>query len=192
MSAHVVARNYAEALLALAEQAGGDALERFGELMDAVAGALAADARVLSVMMSPRVTKAAKRDVLARALRGTAPEAFIRFLGAIVQRGRQGLLGEISAAYLVLVDVKLNRVHAGVVTAHPVDEALARDITARLQDAVRKTVVPHFDTDPRLLGGVIVRIGDRVFDGSLRRRMRLLRHRLLHAAPTSPPGGATD
>jgi len=101
-------------------------------------------------------------------------------------------LGEISAAYLVLVDVKLNRVHAGVVTAHPVDEALARDITARLQDAVRKTVVPHFDTDPRLLGGVIVRIGDRVFDGSLRRRMRLLRHRLLHAAPTSPPGGATD
>jgi F-type H+-transporting ATPase subunit delta len=189
MSAHVVARNYAEALLAIADRAGGDAVERFGALLDAVAGALEADTRVLAVMMSPRVTKAAKRDVLAAALRGAAPEAFIRFLGAIVQRGRQGLLRAISSAYQELVDVKLNRVHAGVVTAHPVDAALARDIQVRLEHAVGKTVVPHFDTDARLLGGIIVRIGDRVFDGSLRRRMRLLRHRLLHA---SPPGAAGE
>jgi len=185
-----IARNYAQALFDAGERSGDT--ERFAALLEAVAGAIEADDRIRVALDSPRVPKTLKQRVLHQALQHRAPEAFIRFLGAIVQRGRQGLLGEISAAYLVLVDVKLNRVHAGVVTAHPVDEALARDITARLQDAVRKTVVPHFDTDPRLLGGVIVRIGDRVFDGSLRRRMRLLRHRLLHAAPTSPPGGATD
>ena len=44
-----------------------------------------------------------------------------------------------------------------------------------------KTVRAHFRTEPSLLGGVVVRSGDRVFDGSLRRRLKILRQRMLHA-----------
>jgi F-type H+-transporting ATPase subunit delta len=185
VSVPVVARNYAAALAELAAQEGPHAAARYGELLDALAGAIASDARVEAVMLSPRVTKAAKRDVLARALRDVAPAPFIRFLGAIVQRGRQGMLPQISAAYQAMVDVQMNRVHAGVVTARALDEALARDVTARLQQSIGKTVVPHFRTDASLIGGIMVRIGDRVYDGSLRRRLRLLRHRMLHAPGAS-------
>jgi F-type H+-transporting ATPase subunit delta len=177
----VVARNYASALAAVAERHGAGAVEEYGALLDAVAGAVAAEPRVHAVLMSPRVTKQAKRDLLARALTGVAPDPFVRFLGSVVQRGRQGLLGEISAAYLELVDIKLNRVHAGVTTAHAVDEPFGRAIAARLGDAVGKSVVLHFRTDASLLGGLVVRIGDRVFDGSLKRRLAKLRYRLLHA-----------
>ncbi len=174
----VVARNYAEALLAVAEPAGE--VGRFGELLDLVAGAIRADATIHAVLMSPRVPKTVKQQLLSRALQDIAPQAFVRFLAAVVQRGRHDLLGDISEAYQDLVDQHLNRVHASVLTAHAVDDALAATIASRLSAAVGKTVVPHFREDRSLIGGVIVRVGDRVFDGSLRRRIRALRQKMMH------------
>lgn len=174
-----VARNYAGALLEVARRA--KAVEPFGRLLDAVAGAFSADSTVLAVMMSPRVTKAAKARVLERALEGVAPAPFVRFLTAVVRRDRQGLLPDISTAYQDAMDLHFNRVHASVVTAHAVDAALGKTIAERLTQTVGRTVLPHFRTDPSILGGVLVRVGDRVFDGSIRRRIQTLRHRLLHA-----------
>ena len=82
----VVARNYAEALLTLAEQA--KAVERIGALLDAVAGAVNNDPTIQAVMMSPRVRKAEKQSILTKGLDGIAPPELIRFLGAVVQRSR--------------------------------------------------------------------------------------------------------
>lgn len=173
----VIARNYADALYGVAAKL--ERVEPFAELLDAVAGAVKADPMVHSVLMSPRVTKQAKSELLARALKGVAPEPFIRFLAAVVHRGRQGLLSEISDAYQDLVDLHLDRVHASVLTAHPTDRKLEQEIARRLSEVVGKTVVPHFRTEPSLIGGLIVRVGDRVFDGSLRRRIRALKERML-------------
>ncbi len=184
MKESLVARNYAEALIAAAVQE--NAVERFGELLDTVAGVVKADPTVHAVMMSPRVPKTAKQRMLAQALQGVAPASFVKFLQAVIQRGRQGLLEAMGASYQDLADVHFNRTHASVVTAHAVDAALAQTITERLTAAVGKTVVPHFRTDPAILGGVVVRVGDRAFDGSVRRRILTLRNRLLR----SPIGGA--
>ncbi|OGT96316.1 MAG: ATP synthase F1 subunit delta [Gemmatimonadetes bacterium RIFCSPLOWO2_02_FULL_71_11] len=180
----VVARNYAAALVAVAER--HDQVEQYGLLLDALAGAVGVEPKIKQVLESPRVHKAAKKRILEQALKGVAPAPLVRFLQAVVQRGRQGMLADISAAYQDLVDRHLGRVHAGVTTARPVDEALRAAITERLTAAIGKTVVPHFRTEASVIGGVIVRVGDRVFDGSLRRRIRLLRHRMLHA-----PGGGS-
>ena len=174
-----VARNYAEALLATARHS--DTVERCSELLDAVAGVLAADPALRGVFMSPRIAKAAKQQLIERALLGVAPPPFIRFLQAVVQRGRQGMIGEIATEYEQLVDAHLGRVHAVVATARPADAALQKAITQRLGRVFGKTVRAHFRTEPGLLGGVVVRSGDRVFDGSLRRKLGLLRHRMLHA-----------
>lgn len=179
----LVARNYAEALLAVA--AKEQAVERYGELLDVVAGIVKADPTVHTVLMSPRVAKSGKQRMIAQALQEVSPASFVRFLQAVIHRGRQGLLGAMSEAYQELADRHFNRAHAGVVTAHAVDDALGRIITERLTAAVGKTVVPHFRTDPAILGGVVVRVGDRAFDGSIRRRIQLLRSRMLHS-----PGGA--
>jgi F-type H+-transporting ATPase subunit delta len=175
----VIARNYAEALLALAERE--KAVERYGELLDLVAGAVVGDPRLLGVLMSPRVTKAAKRRLFEEALEKTAPATFVRFLAAVVQRGRQGLLGEMSEAYQDVADLHLSRVHAHVTTARRVDPALARQIVERLTLAVGRTVVARFREDPGIMGGVVVRVGDRAFDGSIRRRLQTLRAAMLRA-----------
>lgn len=179
MRAGTVARNYADALRDLALR--HDAVVAYGVLLDAVAGAVATSPQVEAALASPRVTKERKKRFLRDALAGHAPRPFVGFLEAVVQRGRQGLLGEIAAEYEELVDQHLGRVHAGVTTAHEVDAEAARAITASLSRLAGKEVLPHFRTDASLLGGLIVRVGDRVLDGSLRRRLHLLRFSMLHA-----------
>jgi F-type H+-transporting ATPase subunit delta len=173
----VVARNYAEALLEVAAKA--NAVERFGELLDAVAGAIATDPTLSAVMMSPRVRKTAKQDLLARGLKGLAPAGFIPFLGAVIVRGRQGLLPQMSEAYQLLADQHFNRVHASVITAREADAALRTAVTERLTKAIGKTVLAYFRSDAAIIGGVIVRLGDRVLDGSIRRRIQSLRSQML-------------
>lgn len=172
-----IAKNYAEALLAAAGQLRQ--VDEFGRLMDAVAGAVSADPRIAAVLASPRVAKSVKGQLLAEALEGTAPAEFIRFLQAVTRRGRQALLGDIAQQYQALVDVQQNRVHAGVTLSTAPDAALTRRIVDRLTEVLGKEVRAHVSADPGILGGVIVRIGDRVFDGSLKRRLATLRRRML-------------
>ena len=176
MRSETVALNYAEALFQLGEKSGQT--EAFGALLDAVAHGIAAAPSVEAVLMSPRVTKGQKASLLASAL-SSAPREFVLFLTAVVKRGRQGLFVAMARAYEGLVDQKLNRVRAAVTVARPADEALRQQIAARLTQVIGKQVLPHFHEDPTILGGVIVRVGDRVFDGSVRRRMTLLRRQLL-------------
>lgn len=177
MRESTVARNYAEALFDLGERSGET--ERFADLIEGVGGAVEADETIRIVLESPRVPRKTKQELLRRALAGVAPESFIRFLAAVVKRGRQGLLGNIARAYLHLVDVKFGRVHASVAVAREVDRALQNEIRDRLTAVLGQEVIPHFRHDPNILGGVIVRVGDRVMDGSLRRRLKILRKKML-------------
>jgi F-type H+-transporting ATPase subunit delta len=96
-----------------------------------------------------------------------------------VKRGRQQLLREIANEYYAMLDVKLNRVRAAVTLARPADEALRRSITEALCRELGKEVLPTFSVDPDILGGTIVRVGERIHDGSVRRRMTKLRRQLL-------------
>jgi F-type H+-transporting ATPase subunit delta len=172
-----VARNYAETLFDLGERSGNT--ERYLDLLDAVAAAVEQTPRIQAVMMSPKVPKPEKSRILGQGLR-EAPREFVLFLQALVKRGRYGILREIATEYLNLLDRKLDRVRAGVTLARQPDEKLKRSIQESLSRELGKQVLPAFTVDPEILGGAIVRVGERVLDGSLRRRMTRLRRQLLH------------
>ena len=176
MRAPAVARNYAEALFTLGEHSGRAA--EYAELIRAVADAVEGSPEAEAVLVSPRIPKTAKAELLARAL-PDAPREFVLFLQAVVRRGRQKLFGEIADAYQAELDVKLNRVRAGVVVARELDEQMRDQIRAALANALGKDVVAEFSVDPDILGGTIVRVGERVYDGSVRRRMTRLRRQLV-------------
>ena len=176
MRTETVALNYAEALFQLAERSANT--ERYADLLDAVASAIEQTPKVQAVLQSPRVPKAAKAQFLGAALRD-APREFVLFLQAVVKRGRQQLLREIATEYLGLLDQKLDRVRAGVTLARNPDEKLKQTIQEGLSRQLGKHVIPAFSVDPEILGGTIVRVGERVLDGSVRRRMTKLRRQLL-------------
>jgi F-type H+-transporting ATPase subunit delta len=186
--AEVIARNYAETLLELAERAGGqEAVEEYGAAMDEVAELLA-DGRVREFLATPRVTAQAKKDALVAALGGRVPAPFLRFLQVVVDKRRQGQLAEIAEQFRTLVDERAGRVRVAVEISHAPDAALQAEIGQSLANRLGKVVIPSFTVNPDLLGGVVVRIGDEILDGSVRRRAQGLRRRLL--AAELPPAGS--
>ena len=176
MRSESIARNYAEALFALAEKNGN--IDAFTAWVEALSGAILAAPKVEAAMLSPKVPKAAKVRLLTGAVAG-APGEFVHFLAAVVKRGRQALLPAIAKAFHELNDVRLNRVRAGVILAREPDEQLKEQIKRSLEQRLGKEVIPTYNVDPEILGGAIIRLGDRVLDGSVKRRIVRLRRQLL-------------
>ena len=179
MRAEIIARNYAETLIALAERQGTGAIEEYGRALDELAALLRADPRTRQFMETPRVSPEEKKAALHKALDGRAPEMFVRFVMVVAEKRRQALLPEMAAAYHELLDERMGRVRVAVTISHEPDAALQAEIGNALADRLGKTVIPTFTVDPDLLGGMVVRVGDQILDGSLRTRAAHLRRRLL-------------
>lgn len=172
-----IARNYAEALISLARKA--EDLRGWGTLIQSVADAMRRDATLRAFLETPRIDAASKNEVLRKALADRAPSKFVRFVESVVTRRRQMLIPEIAQEYMDLVDVAENRMHATVTVARQSDDRTRDLIAQRLSKIFRKTVVPHLVVDERILGGVVIRVGDTVMDGSVRRRLGMLRQKML-------------
>lgn len=172
-----IARNYAEALLALARKANAE--EEWGKLINAVASAVEEDVRLRRFLEAPQVSGPQKNAVLAKALADTAPALFVRFLQKLVSNRRQMLIPVVATEYGNLLDETAGRVHARVTVARAMDENAHQAIVAQLSKALGRTVVPHVHVHPDILGGVVVRVGDTVMDGSVRRKLGMLRAKML-------------
>ena len=172
-----IARNYAEALLALARKAGD--LPAWGRLIDDVASAVERDDRLRHFLEAPQISADQKMTILAKAFEDRAPRLFVRFLQRLVKNRRQMLIPEIASEYRDLVDEVEGRVHAQVTLATPVDDEQRASIARQLTQTFGKPVVPQVRINPNIIGGIIVRVGDRVMDGSVRRRLGILRNRML-------------
>jgi F-type H+-transporting ATPase subunit delta len=172
-----IAKNYAEALLDLAQKDGD--LAKWTSLIDQMAEAMGSDAKLAGFLASPRIAAADKNKVLAAALGGQVPQTFLRFLQALVRNRRQLLIPQIATQFHALVDIVENRVHASVTVAKQGSDADQKMIAERLSKVVGKTVVPHFFVNPQIIGGLVVRVGDTVLDGSVRRRLARLKASML-------------
>ena len=174
-----IAKNYAETLLELAQRSGD--LRAWGDMLDSIAEAMESDRRLRTFLESPRVSAQRKNEVMQKAYGSQLPRNFLRFLQALVNHRRQMLIPEIAHAYHDLVDQVEGRVHASVTVAREADDADRDLVVKQLSRVLGKQVVPHFHVNPSILGGVIVRVGDTVLDGSVRRRLATLRSRMLAA-----------
>lgn len=172
-----IARNYAEALLELAKRAKD--LRGWGTLIQSIADAMRRDQKLRVFLETPRVDTGTKNAVLRKALADRAPSKFVRFVESVVSHRRQMLIPEIAQEYVDLVDEVENRMHANVTVAREADEKMRKLIADRLSKVFNKTVVPHLSVDSRIIGGVVVRVGDTVMDGSVRRKLGALKHRML-------------
>lgn len=179
MRDETVARSYAEALLELAASHGGP--EAFVDPMETVARALDEDPRFRHFLATPRISASAKKAMLRRVFSDRVPRPFLNFLLVTVDKRRQRLLGEIAREYRALVDAHLGRIHVDVTLAREPGPEEVAQLSERLGAWLGGTAVPHIRVNPSLLGGAIIRTGDTIHDGSLRRRLDRVRRRLLTA-----------
>jgi F-type H+-transporting ATPase subunit delta len=177
MNAEGIGRNYAETLLTLARKSGE--VEEWGALIDAISVGMREDHTLRTFLESPKLSAGHKIEILEKALGRRVPAVFLRFVETVINKRRQMLIPEIASEYRRLIDESENRIHATVTVAseptEPEREALAR----QLSRLFGKRVVPHISLNPAILGGVIVKVGDTVMDGSVRKRLAVLRQHML-------------
>jgi F-type H+-transporting ATPase subunit delta len=171
-----IARNYAEALLALATKHGDR--EEWGTLISQMSSAMSQDKTLRLFLESPRVGGVEKAAVLEKAFAEKLPRHFVLFLVWLVKNRRQMLIPEIAVEYHSLLDEAQGRVHALVTVARDSDASEGNWMAEQLSRVLGKQVIPHITVNPAILGGVVVRVGDTVMDGSVRRRLSSLRTRL--------------
>jgi F-type H+-transporting ATPase subunit delta len=175
-----VARSYAAALFELGEKHG--AHDEFAVGLNTLTSLLDTDPIIRTFLETPKLDVASKQRVLRSALEGQVSQLFMNFILVVLRKRRQRLLREIAYEYGALLDEKVNRVHAQVTLAHEPDDMTEERITRELSRILGKSVVPHVNVNPDILGGIIVRYGDRVMDSSLRRQLIALRHKLVDVA----------
>ena len=179
MRDETVARNYAETLFELASR--NESIQEYGDALGMVAGLLEDDSRFRTFVETPRIDDETKKDVIRKVFRDKAPKQVINFVLITIDKRRQTLLREISAEYLLLLDDHLGREHVEVTVARPLDDTTENVVSERLSKMLGKQAIPHIRVKPEILGGLVVRTGDTIYDGSVRRRLEDLRRRLLTA-----------
>jgi F-type H+-transporting ATPase subunit delta len=174
-----IARSYATALFELAERK--KEVESISRAFASVNALFASNRRIGEFLSSPKIEVAAKKQALRVTFEGRVPPIFLNFLLVVLDKRRQRLLRDIAREYDLLMDENLGRVNVAVTLAHQPDTGEMQAITAKLSAMTGKSVVPHVHVDPAIIGGIIVRYGDRLLDGSLRRQLISLRGRLMQA-----------
>lgn len=187
MRDETVARSYAETLFELARR--NDALDAYGEAMDVVARLLDENPRFRLFLETPRIEADEKKAAVRNAFGERLPRHVLNFVLVAIDKRRQRLLRGIAREYRRLLDEHMGREHVDVTVARPVDDATAGLIGARLSSVLGKEAIPRIVVKPDIIGGIVVRTGDRIFDGSVRRHLDDMRRRLLRTRLPATNGG---
>ena len=159
-------------------------LAKAEKLIDPVAADLARIAQALkdspefrSLTTSPRIGREeATKAVAAVAGSLEIDSLTARFLGVLAQNRRLAELPAIIRAFNALTARYKGEVTAQVVSAHPLDEAQVSALKAKLKEQLHQDVAVDMMVDPAILGGLIVKVGSRQIDGSIRTKLNSLAH----------------
>jgi len=119
-------------------------------------------------LLSPEVRIDEKRTVLTNVLGDRASGLFLKFLMLLIEKKRVAAFEEIADAYVHLWETSQDIVEAKVITAVPIDRETELEVTKRVARSTGKMVKLVKLVDPRIIGGMIAIIGDRLLDGSIR------------------------
>ncbi len=173
-----VADVYAKALLGAAESAGQtvSVLEEFDEL---VTGVLDRHAKLEAVLASGLVSPEEKVGIIERVFGGRALPLLVHFLQVVARHGRLDCLRAIHRQSRALYDKLRGRIPVRVTTAEPLGSTLAAGIADRLRAVLGAEPIVEQVVDPELIGGVVVRVGDTVYDGSVANQLQQLRQQMI-------------
>ncbi|MFT5422645.1 MAG: F-type H+-transporting ATPase subunit delta [Phycisphaerales bacterium] len=171
-----LARIYATALFELTA-ASGQAEAILGELEDILEAARGDKA--FGEFLSSRVINADRREAsLLKIFEGNASPVTLNFLRVLNDKDRLTHLPAITTAFDEKVQESYGRVEIDVFTASTMDAAALADVKARLSAAIGKDAIVHPYTDAAMVGGIKLRIGDQLIDGSVQSQLRQLKDNL--------------
>ena len=170
-----LARIYARSLFELSDEAGGrDKILEVADELTQICELVCGDASLLEYLESPVIDTARRALGLKTIFTNRVTDLVLRFLLVLNANGRISRIETIHAAFDELVLEAWGRIEVNVWTATPLDSAGKDMLSSRLHEILRKEPVLHTWTDPTLIGGIRIRIGDRLIDGSVAARLKQL------------------
>jgi F-type H+-transporting ATPase subunit delta len=128
-------------------------------------------------LKSPVIKKEKKQEVFNATFGPSVQTLTLRFLSLLIDKEREGVLPSVIESFFRLQDEVLGIVHVSVKTAAELSEQQKARLTQRFEEYSKKEVFIDLSLDKQLIGGFIARIGDTVFDGSVKQQLKLLRKR---------------
>lgn len=175
-----VARVYARSLFELAEEAGGEnKIHEIGDEFDELAHVVRGDKAISEFFRSPIIDTARRADTLKRVFNGAVSDLVLRFLLVLNSKGRLGRLDDIVDAFTEIAHVRFGRIEVDVFTSGGnVESDQLKQLSERIKARLGREPVFHQYVDKSMIGGLVLRIGDELIDGSIRGRLRRLREEL--------------
>ena len=168
-----IARRYAKALFNLLSPSD---IRSATESLSALGGALSVSRELRGLLNNPVIDLDKKAAVIRElGTQANAPPVVEQFLAHVVRKNRIVLLAEIAEAFARLADQASNRKVVHLSSARPLTDANRAEIQQKLQGATKGTIELTTNVDPRLLGGLEIRIGSTVYDGTIRGQIDKIR-----------------
>jgi F-type H+-transporting ATPase subunit delta len=180
MQTQSVARPYAQALLGLARD--GDRIADFGAQIEALVALLYGEPQMRNFLESPALEAGDKKRVLEAALRGQVDDLLVNFVCLLVDHRRVATLPAIAETYRDLADAAQSRARVRATTAVPLPDDLRDRLVALVEQKLKRECVLETEVQPDLLGGLVLTIGDKVYDGSVRSQLRRLRKEMMRSS----------
>jgi F-type H+-transporting ATPase subunit delta len=177
VGAYRVGMVYGKALLAATEKTGNtdEVMDELDQLIDL----LVKQPRVNDIMASGMIANDKKVALVERVLAGRVTPIFLSFLKVVAAHGRGGFLRAIRKAVRDLRDQQQGRVRVQVTTAAPLDDGLVERIQNQLRGMLGGEPVLAQKVNPDLIGGLVFRVGDTVYDGSVATRLAQIKSQMI-------------
>ena len=187
MTVGIVGKRYATAIFQLAAETQN--VERIGRDLSDFAATYASSGELRVVFENPVYGAVTRRDIIGALATSSAMSPLVKnLLMMLSDRHRMRFVGEIADGYKEMAEARAGKVRAEVVAAAELPESYYAELGRALQAVIGKQVVIEKKVDPSLIGGVVARVGDQVFDGSIRNRLVELRKELRSNTETLASG----
>jgi F-type H+-transporting ATPase subunit delta len=170
---------YAQSLLDLAKER--NAAEPIGEELKSIAEGVESDAAFKLFIIDPSISTEKRAAAFQKAFAGKVNPLMQNFLGVLNLKGRLAMLPEISDAYQSLLDEMFGKIEVDVTVAHALSADELSLVQQKVSTALGKSAVVHQYVDEGIIGGLVLRVQDKLIDASVKYQLQAIKEQLLAA-----------
>jgi F-type H+-transporting ATPase subunit delta len=176
---HATHISYAQALLELADQRG--VTDQVAEDAQTIAQVIGADPMLSRYFNDPSISHVERNGKLESSFHGKTADVLVGFLKLLNAKGRLGQFGAIAAAFKHLLDQRSGRVAVEVTVAQQLNDSELEDVRQKISEKLGKHALVTQKVDDSIIGGLVLKIGDKLIDGSVKSQLEQLKRRLVAA-----------
>lgn len=179
MIGNVVSRRYAKALFAVGAAKGEAEQAKYGEQLVAIGASIEDAPEATAFFKNPAFSAEEKKAVLGKLIEKVSVDPMVKnFCDLLADNGRVEMLSAVASDYKAMIDAVSGVIAGELITVSELSEERKSAIQANLEKQAGKKLELSFATDKDILGGIVLKVGDKVMDASLKAQLQILKENI--------------